>query len=485
MTEKTQSDLGITVKKNENFSEWYVQVIRKAELADYARIKGFTVLMPYGYSIWEKIRDYLDSKFKETGHKNAYFPSLIPESLLGKEAEHFSGFTPEVFWVTHVGNNKLNERLATRPTSETIAYDSYAKWVKSWRDLPLLLNLWNSVLRAEITATKPFIRTSEFLWQEGHTVHATEDEANEEVMRMLDVYKELIEDILAIPMMVGKKSESEKFVGALYTMTLEGLMPDGKVLQMGTSHDLGQNFSKPFGIKYIGKDEKEHYAWQTSWGVSWRLIGAIVMVHGDDKGLILPPKIAPIELVIVPIYYSNADKKEVLKKIDDISKLLSQKGMSIYADDREQYTPGWKFNEWELKGVPIRIEIGPRDIKNKKVTIVRRDTSERLQVNEDVAYQEIKKIYDNIQKNLFKKAKEFLESHTTEVDDYTDFKEILDKKGGLLKAYWCTKQECEDKIKSETGATIRLIPTETNEKLSRCIYCKEETSTIAFFARAY
>jgi prolyl-tRNA synthetase len=468
LSEEKQSDLGITVKKNENFSEWYVQIVRKAELADYAKVKGFTVVMPYGYSIWEKIRDYLDSKFKETGHKNAYFPSLIPESLLGKEAEHFSGFTPEVFWVTHAGSSELGERLATRPTSETIAYDSYSKWIKSWRDLPLLLNFWNSVLRAEITGTKPFIRTSEFLWQEGHTVHATQEEADEEVMKMLEIYKEFVENVLAVPAMTGKKSESEKFVGALYTMTLEGLMPDGKALQMGTSHNLGQNFSKSFEIKFIGKDEKEHFAWQASWGVSWRLIGAIVMVHGDDKGLILPPKIAPIEAVIVPIYYSDSDKEVVLQKIEDISQLLSNKGMDIYADTREQYTPGWKFNEWELKGVPLRIEIGPRDIKKKKITIVRRDTFEKLEVEEELIYQEIKRISEDIQENLFKKAKDFMESHSADVDNYEDFKKVLDEKGGFLKAFWCSKQICEEKIKEETGATIRLL-SEKQEITSNCI----------------
>jgi prolyl-tRNA synthetase len=484
LNEEKQSDLGITVKKNENFSEWYVQIVRKAELADYAKVKGFTVVMPYGYSIWEKIRDYLDSKFKETGHKNAYFPSLIPESLLGKEAEHFSGFTPEVFWVTHAGNSELGERLATRPTSETIAYDSYSKWIKSWRDLPLLLNFWNSVLRAEITGTKPFIRTSEFLWQEGHTVHATQEETDEEVMRMLNVYREFVENVLAVPAMTGKKSESEKFVGALYTMTLEGLMPDGRALQMGTSHNLGQNFSKSFEIKFIGKDEKEHFAWQASWGVSWRLIGALVMVHGDDKGLILPPKIAPIEAVIIPIFYSDSDKEVVLQKIDEVSQLLCNKGMSIYADTREQYTPGWKFNEWELKGVPLRIEIGPRDIKNKKITIVRRDTFEKLEVEEKLIYQEIKRISEDIQRNLFKKAKDFMESHTTEVDNYRDFKKVLDEKGGFLKVFWCSRQECEEKIKDETGATIRLL-SEKEEVTSNCIYCGEKALTEALFAKAY
>ncbi|MEM3596305.1 MAG: proline--tRNA ligase, partial [Candidatus Bathyarchaeia archaeon] len=338
-------DIGITVKKSENFSEWYIQVVTKAELADYSAVKGFMVLMPYGYSIWEKIQEFVDKKIKETGHRNAYVPSLIPESLLRKEAEHFSGFTPEVFWVTHTGDNKLGERLAARPTSETIAYYSYAKWIKSWRDLPLLLNFWNSVLRAEITSTKPFIRTSEFLWQEGHTVHETKEDADKEVIMILNLYRELIEDLLAIPVVTGMKTEREKFLGALYTTTLEAIMGDGKALQMGTSHNLGQNFSKPFEIKYLGRDGLEHYAWQTSWGVSWRLIGAVVMVHGDDKGLVLPPRIAPIQVVIVPIFFSNEERNLVDIKARAVQKELIEGDISVHYDDRTQFTPGWKFNE--------------------------------------------------------------------------------------------------------------------------------------------
>ncbi len=482
---KKQSQLGLTVKKNEDFSEWYVQIVRKAELADYAAIKGFIIFMHYGYSIWEKIKQLLDSRFKETGHKNAYSPSLIPESFLSKEAEHFSGFTPEVFWVTHAGNTKLSERLATRPTSETIIYDSYSKWIKSWRDLPLLLNFWNSVLRAEITSTKPFIRTSEFLWQEGHTVHATKEEADKEVLMILEIYRDLIENILAIPVLIGKKSNREKFVGALYTTTLEAIMPDGKALQMGTSHNLGQNFSKSFEIKYVGKDEKEHYGWQTSWGVSWRLLGATVMVHGDDKGLVLPPKIAPIEVVIIPIFYSELDKVTVLTKIMEISRKLEKNGLNIHVDDREQYTPGWKFNEWELKGVPIRLEVGPRDIKNDKFTLVRRDTYEKIEIDEKKLIKELEKILVEIQQNLFMRAKEYLNSHISSVDDYEKFKKVLEKKGGLLKAFWCSKQECEDSIKTETGATIRLLPLEEEEVTAKCVYCGKKASTVAFFARAY
>ena len=311
---RMSKEIGITVKKADNFSEWYTQLVTKAELADYAAVKGFMVLRPYGYSLWERIKESLDRRLKETNHANAYFPLLIPESFLKKEAQHFKGFTPEVFWVTHAGENALSERLAVRPTSETIIYDAYSKWVRSWRDLPLLINLWNSVLRAEITATRPFIRTSEFLWQEGHTVHATKEDADKEVMLILGFYRELNEDQLAVPVLAGYKSEREKFVGALYTTTLEAMMPDGKALQMGTSHNLGQNFSKPFEIKYLGKDETTHYAWTTSWGVSWRLISAVIMLHADDKGLVLPPHIAPIQVVIIPILYKERDAQAITER---------------------------------------------------------------------------------------------------------------------------------------------------------------------------
>src|SRR5438132_1155719 len=317
-------DLGITVKKAADLSEWYTQVVTKAQLADYSSAKGFMVLMPHGFSIWESIKEHFDKRIKEIGHRNAYFPLLIPERLLKREAEHFEGFTPEVFWVTHSGNNELGERLAIRPTSETIINDAYSRWVKSWRDLPVLINVWNSVLRAEITSTKPFIRTSEFLWQEGHTVHETEEEAEKEVMTILEIYRRLVEDQIAIPVLVGKKTEREKFKGAVYTTTVEAMMPDGKAIQMGTSHHLGQNFSKPFEIKYLGKDEKEHFAWTTSWGISWRLIGAMIMAHGDDKGLVLPPRVAPTQVVFVPIHYKESDKTVILQMAHHIAESLGK-----------------------------------------------------------------------------------------------------------------------------------------------------------------
>ena len=478
-------DIGITVKKSENFSEWYTQVVIKAELADYTAVKGFMVCMPHGYAIWEKIREYIDREIKKTGHRNAYFPTLIPESFLKKEAEHFAGFTPEVFWVTHAGDNELTERLATRPTSETIAYDSYSRWVKSWRDLPLLLNFWNSVLRAEIKATKPFLRTSEFLWQEGHTVHATKEDADREVMQILEMYRDLVENHLAIPVLAGTKTESEKFVGALYTTTLESLMFDGKALQMGTSHNLGQNFSKPFGIKYVGTDEKEHFAWTASWGVSWRLIGGVIMVHGDDKGLVLPPKIAPIQVVIVPIFYSDDQKAKILDKIAFFGAALEKAGLSVRIDDRPQYTPGWKFNEWEMKGVPVRLELGPRDMEKNQVMAVRRDTGQKIPLSEQGLVENVISLLEEIQNNMFKKAKSFLDEHIKTVSEYESFKKIIENQGGFVRACWCSDQTCEQKIKDETGATIRALPFEKEDTFSQCIYCGKSADTVAYFARAY
>lgn len=475
--------LGIAVKKNENFSEWYNQVVLKAGLAEYAAMKGFMILKPMGYSIWENIQRILDKKFRETGVKNAYFPALIPEKFLKKETEHFKGFTPETFVVTHAGNRKLNEKLVVRPTSETIMYDSYARWIRSWRDLPLLLNQWNSVLRAEIKATKLFLRTSEFLWQEGHTVHATKEQADERMMMMLKVYKDFVEEYLAIPVLDGKKSESEKFAGALTTTTIEALMSDGKALQMGTSHNLGQHFAKVFDIKFLDKDKKEKYAWQTSWGVSTRMIGALVMVHGDDKGLVIPPKIAPIHVVIIPISFEN-DKK-ILQRSKEIKTMLEKNEYVVELDDREEYTPGWKFNDWELKGVPIRIEIGPEELKSKKLTLFRRDTFEKKKIDEKQVVDEIKSMLGSIQSNLFKKAKEFLNDNITTVRNYEEFKRVVSEKGGFVKACWCSSAMCEENIKEDTGATIRIIPFEKEKIFSGCIYCGKRANKVVYFAKAY
>ena len=475
-------EVGITVSKNDNFSEWYTQVIIKAELADYAPVKGLIVLRPDGYSIWESIKESLDSKLKETGHRNGFLPVLIPESLLAKEKEHFEGLNPEVFWVTHSGNSELGDRLALRPTSETLAYSLFSKWIRSWRDLPLKINFWNSALRAEIKGTKPFLRTSEFLWQEGHTVHATKDEAEKEVADILELYKKTIEEELAVPVITGKKSENDKFVGAVYTDTLESLMPDGKALQMGTSHFLGQNFSKPFDVKYLDETNTETFAWQTSWGVSWRLIGGMIMTHGDDKGLILPPKIAPIQVVIIPIY-TNDDKDSVIQKAHQIKDDLSKIDLRVHLDDREQLTPGFKFNDWEMKGIPIRIEIGPKDIAKKQVVLVRRHNRTKTSLNMDSLTGEISSELENIQKEMFDAAKKILDERVVRVSEYQKFKEELDN-GKMIDCSWCGNQTCEDKIKEETGADIRVIPSD-NTKAETCIYCKNSGTTNVLFARGY
>ena len=478
-------EIGITVSKKDDLSEWYTQVVTKSGLADYASVKGFMVLMPYGYSIWERIREFLDKRLKAMGHSNAYFPLLIPESFLRKEAEHFSGFTPEVFWVTSAGNDKLGERLAIRPTSETVIYDSYAKWVRSWRDLPLLINVWNSVLRAEIKMTKPFMRTSEFLWQEGHTVHADKDDTDTEVMKILELYRQLIEEQLAIPSLAGYKTDREKFVGALYTMTLESMMPDGKALQMGTSHNLGQNFSKAFEIKYLGKDEQAHYAWNSSWGVSWRLIGAVIMLHGDDRGLVVPPRIAPVQVVIIPIPYKNAEGPDIVSRTRSVAEKLQESGINAILDDRSQYTPGWKFNDWELKGVPLRIEIGPRDVSRQQVTMVRRDTSERSVVPEADVINETKKLLDAIQSSLFEKASDTLKTAIHDARTYDELKQIIENDGGFVRACWCSEVACEDRIKDETGATIRVVPVQDEQLFSGCVSCGKTAKKVVYFARAY
>jgi len=475
-------EVGITVSKSENFSEWYTQVVIKAELADYAPVKGLIVLRPDGYSIWESIKESLDKKLKETGHRNGFLPVLIPESLLAKEKEHFEGLNPEVFWVTHSGNSEIGDRLALRPTSETLAYSLFSKWIRSWRDLPLKINFWNSALRAEIKGTKPFLRTSEFLWQEGHTVHATKDEAEKEVADILELYKKTIEEELAVPVITGKKSEKDKFVGAVYTDTLESLMPDGKALQMGTSHFLGQNFSKPFDVKYLDENNSETFAWQTSWGVSWRLIGGMIMTHGDDKGLVLPPKVAPIQVVIIPIY-SKEDKENVLQKACQIKDSLSNNDIRVHLDDREQLTPGFKFNDWEMRGIPIRIEIGPKDIAKNQIVLARRHNQTKISLDIDGFTEKTLSELKNIQKEMFGAAKKILDERVVRVSEYQQFKKELEN-GKMIDCSWCGNQTCEDKIKEETGADLRVIPF-GNTKAETCIYCKNSGTTNVLFARGY
>ena len=478
-----KQDVGITVSKKEDFSEWYTQVVLKAKLADYAPVKGLIVLRPDGYSIWESLRSTFDKKFSRNGIRNGFLPILIPESLLGKEQKHFAGFNPEVFWVTHSGTNEVGDRLALRPTSETLAYTLYSKWIQSWRDLPLKINFWNTALRAEIKATKPFLRTSEFLWQEGHTVHSTKEEAEKEVIKILDIYKNTVEEELAIPVTTGKKSEKEKFVGAEYTTTMESIMPDGKALQMGTSHFLAQNFSKPFEVKFADKDNVEHFAWQTSWGVSWRLIGAMIMAHGDDKGLVLPPKVAPMQVVIIPIYKNNNDKENVITKINEIANILELKNIRIHIDSREELTPGYKFNDWELKGVPLRIEIGPKDIENQSMVLAKRYNHEKMKMGLNEV-DKIVTILDEIQTEMLKKAKTEAENNTIDIENYDEFKMKMEK-GGFFNSPWCGKLECEEKIKEETGAEIRVIPFNSENTSKECIYCKQQSKSIPIFARGY
>ena len=477
-------EVGITASKNDDFSEWYTQVVIKAELADYAPVKGLIVLRPDGYSIWESIKESLDKKLKETGHRNGFLPVLIPESLLGKEKKHFEGFNPEVFWVTQSGDSEIGDRLALRPTSETLAYSLYSKWIKSWRDLPLKINFWNSALRAEITGTKPFLRTSEFLWQEGHTVHATQDEAENEVMEILNIYKKTIEEELAIPVITGKKSEKDKFVGAVYTTTLESLMPDGKALQMGTSHFLGQNFSKPFDVKYLDVNNVETYAWQASWGVSWRLIGGMIMVHGDSKGLVLPPKVSPIQVVIIPIYYSKEDRETMILEANKIKDSLASNNIRVELDDRDNLTPGFKFNDWELKGIPIRIEIGPKDIAKNQVVMARRYNQTKDDISLDKVSETINLELENIQQQMFVNAKKILDERVVRVSEYQQFKEEL-KNGKMIDCSWCGNQTCEDKIKEETGAGLRVVPFDGTQKSETCIYCKNSGTTNALFAKGY
>ncbi len=477
-------EIGITVKKNEDFSEWYTQVVIKAQLTDYAPVKGLIVLRPYGYSIWEYIKSSVDQKLKATGHENGFLPVLIPESLLSKETTHFAGFTPEVFWVTHSGDTEIGDRLALRPTSETLAYSMYSKWIKSWRDLPLKINFWNSALRAEIKSTKPFLRTSEFLWQEGHTVHSTKEEAEEEVAVILDIYRRTVEDELAIPVILGKKSEKEKFVGAVYTTTMESIMPDGKALQMGTSHFLGQNFSKPFDVKFLDKQNIETFAWQTSWGVSWRLIGALIMVHGDDKGLVLPPRVAPIQVIIVPIYSSQSDKDAVLKKASELNDILTKKCLRSHIDSRDEFTPGYKFNDWEMKGVPLRVEIGPRDLPKNKMVLVQRDSLKKSDLSFDNAEDEIVKILNEIQRSLFEKAKKILSDRIQNIIDLEQFKKEIEN-GMFLYSPWCGDQKCEEMIKESTGADIRVIPFDGKRSNAPCIVCKNPSKIDVIFAKGY
>ena len=477
-------EIGITVKKSLDFSDWYTQCVLKSGIADYSPSKGFIILRPYGYAIWEIIREILDEELKKTGHKNGFLPVLIPESLLTKEKDHFDGFLPEVFWVTKSGDCDLGEKLAVRPTSETLAYSMFSKWISSYRDLPLKLNFWNSALRAEIKSTKPLIRNSEFLWQEGHTAHTDENEANKEVRTILDIYKMLIEEYLAIPTLSGFKTDKEKFVGAKYTTCLESAMADGKALQMATSHHLGQNFSKPFEIKFLDKDSAEQYVWQTSWGISWRVIGAIIMVHGDDKGLILPPKISPTQVIIVPIY-KDESKTVVKQKAYELEQKLKDSLIRVQTDDRDEFTSGWKFNDWEMKGVPLRVNIGLRDIQENQVELIRRDTKERFYVKEKELVKQTLSILEKIQSNMFDRAKNLLQENTRSATTLEELLSVLDATGGFVACSWCGKRKCEDLVKEKTTADIRIVPFNPKNNISSCIGCGNQETIEVYFGRAY
>lgn len=472
------------VDQDDNFSMWYNQVVRKAELADYAPVRGCMIIRPYGYAIWENVQHYLDARFKETGVVNAYFPLLIPRSFLEKEAKHVEGFAPELAWVTRGGGEELEEPLAIRPTSETIVGYSFAKWIQSYRDLPLLINQWNNVMRWE-KRTALFLRTSEFLWQEGHTAHRNIEDAEERTLQMLEVYRAFAEEDLAIPVVVGRKSENEKFAGALRTYSIEAMMGDGKALQSGTSHNLGTNFAKGFDIEYLDADGQRKYCATTSWGLSTRVIGAVIMVHGDKSGLILPPRVAPHQVVIVPIWRKEADKEAVSGMVARVEKML--KGKVRVKVDLSENTPGWKFNEWEMRGVPVRMEIGPRDVQNNSVVLVRRDNRAKEIVSVDDLEARLPLLLEEVQQALFQRALEFREKNTYYTDSYDEFKQIIAEKRGFVRVKWAEDSEAELAIKEETKATLRVIPFDQPEGgvQGKCFYTGKPATCEAIFARAY
>jgi prolyl-tRNA synthetase len=484
MSKKPQTESFVTeiTPRSQDFSKWYLDVVLRAELADYSPVKGCMVIRPYGYAIWELLQRALDDRIKATGHVNAYFPLFIPESLLMKEAEHVEGFAPQVAYVTHGGGEELEEKLVVRPTSEAIIGTMYAKWVQSWRDLPILINQWANVVRWE-KVTRPFLRTTEFLWQEGHTAHETETEAEEETLKILELYAETLATELAVPVVKGMKTESEKFAGALRTYSIEALMGDGRALQAGTSHNLGQNFAKAFDITFQARDKSLQHVWGTSWGVTTRLIGAVIMVHGDDSGLVLPPRVAPFQVVIVPIGRDNW-RETVLPRAKEIQAELLAAGFRVTLDERDE-RPGWKFSEWEMRGVPIRIEIGPRDIEKSQVLTARRDTREKAGVPMDGLAIRVAEILADIQRNLLERAITFREEHTQRVDSYDAFKAAMDGRPGFVIAPWCGSADCEAQIKTETQATIRNMPLNGVTPGGSCVRCDQPAQAEAWFAKAY
>ncbi len=483
-------------KRSENYSQWYNELVVRADLAENSAVRGCMVIKPYGYAIWEKMQAALDKMFKDTGHQNAYFPLFIPKSFFSKEADHVDGFAKECAVVTHYRlknkegggitvdeDAKLEEELIVRPTSETIIWDTYRNWIQSYRDLPILVNQWANVVRWEMR-TRIFLRTAEFLWQEGHTAHETREEAIEETKTILDIYAKFAEEWIALPVLKGLKSESEKFAGAVDTYCIEGLMQDGKALQAGTSHFLGQNFAKAFDVKFLSKENKLEYVWATSWGVSTRLMGALVMAHSDDNGLVLPPKLAPIQVVIVPIYRQEDQLAQISEKANAIKEALQAKGISVKYDDRDTYKPGWKFSEYEFKGVPVRLAMGSRDLENGTVEVARRDTLEKEIVPLDGIEERIEKLLEDIQQNLYKKALKFREENTCKVDTWDEFKEKIEA-GGFVLAHWDGTPETEEKIKEETKATIRTIPLNNPQEEGKCIFSGNPSKERVVFAKAY
>ena len=471
--------------KSQDFSQWYLDVVLKAELADYGPVKGCMVIRPYGYAVWEHMQRDMDRRIKETGHVNAYFPLFIPKSFLAKEQDHVKGFAPECAWVTIGGGEELAEPLAIRPTSEAMICPMYAKWVSSWRDLPILINQWANVVRWE-KVTRPFLRTTEFLWQEGHTLHETPEQAEEETLKMLHVYRSFSEEILAMPVVWGRKSESEKFAGALRTYAIEALMSDGKALQAGTSHNLGQHFATAYGIEYLDRNQQRARPWSTSWGTSTRMVGGMIMTHGDDSGLILPPRIAPHQVVIVPIPPRKGDVNEsVLPKAREVQAALRGAGLRVHLDDRDTQQPGFKFSDWEMRGVPLRLEIGPKDIEKDQCVLVRRDT--RAKAFQPLAglAPHVAALLETIQRDLLERARRYLAEHTSRVSSWEEFKQVMETRRGFLVAPWCQDAGCEARIKEETKATIRAIPDAAAPAVGPCVRCGKPSPQEVYFAQAY
>ena len=473
---------GIT-RRQEDYSRWYLDVIAQADLAEHSSVKGCMVIKPNGYAIWEHVQAQLDRMFKETGHVNAYFPLFIPESYLTKEAEHVEGFAPECAVVTHGGGKKLEEPLVVRPTSETIIWSTYQKWIQSYRDLPILINQWANVVRWEMR-TRLFLRTTEFLWQEGHTAHATAEEAQQETMQMLDVYRRFAEDYMAIPVLTGVKTEREKFAGAVRTYCIEAMMQDHRALQAGTSHNLGQNFARAFDVKFQDKDGALDYVWATSWGVSTRLIGALIMTHSDDQGLVLPPRLAPIQVVVVPIWKSDEEMAQLKEHVQKLTAGWKDR-FRFKIDDRDQYRPGYKFNEWEKRGVPVRIEIGPKDLANNQVMMVRRDNGEKTALSQDVVSERISTVLEEIQTNLFQRAKKMRDAFSFQANDYAEFEKNIEDPGGFFWLHWCGDPACEEKFQETSKATIRLIPLDGQKENGSCIACGKASDQRVLVAKAY